>query len=138
VTTTGGVNCWGTNGSLESGVATGSPIPLESPVQTAAGALGSCTKVAVGPDYSCALCGGSAWCWGRSSRGELGNRTVPSRNLADLVGLPAGNFIELALGDTRACALDDAGALFCWGDGPHGETGDGSHASPFPVPVAPP
>ena len=78
-------------------------------------------------------------CWGRSGRNQTGNRTVAARYIADLAGVPPElRFVELALGDTRACALDDQGALYCWGDGPHGETGDGSHASAIPVAVGSP
>jgi alpha-tubulin suppressor-like RCC1 family protein len=138
VTNAGTVMCWGTNGSLESGVGTGNPILTPTLVQQSNGTLGGCTRVAVGPDYSCALCKDNVWCWGRSNHNQTGNRTITQRHIADVVGLPAGTFVELAAGDYRACALDNAGNLFCWGDGPHGETGDGSHASPFPVPVAPP
>jgi alpha-tubulin suppressor-like RCC1 family protein len=139
LTTAGGVKCFGSNSSLEAGVATGGMIPTPSVVAATDGPLHDCTAIAVGPDYSCAICSATVYCWGRSSRNETGNRTVTLRNIADLAGVPPElHFTELALGDTRACALDDQGALYCWGDGPHGETGDGSHASALPVAVGSP
>ena len=39
--------------------------------------------------------------------------------------------------DWNEILIDMGGRLFCWGDGPHGQIGDGGHDSCIPVPVAP-
>jgi alpha-tubulin suppressor-like RCC1 family protein len=42
---------------------------------------------------------------------------------------------SFATGDAFACALDEAGALRCWGRGREGQTGDGAVDHPSPVPL---
>ena len=139
LTTAGGVTCWESNSNGESEVMTGAMIATPSIVAAADGPLQDCTAVAVGPDYSCAICDAHVTCWGRSNDAETGVHAASQRHFADLVGLPPEvHAIELALGSTRACALGDTGRVFCWGDAPHGDLGDGSHASPFPIPVGGP
>jgi alpha-tubulin suppressor-like RCC1 family protein len=137
VTTGGGVMCWG-NGSFGE-VAQASGIAMvPTAVNSMSGALASCTYVAVAPRGSCAICGGVPWCWGNNDTSQLGRALGdPTPNyVAAPVVVPAGhNFVEVALGSERSCALDDAHELYCWGNGKHGELGNGGYAVNIPVPI---
>lgn len=53
---------------------------------------------------------------------------------------PPGRAVALALGRQHACALDDAGHVYCWGASDVGQTGTGQHAAltvPQQVPLPP-
>jgi alpha-tubulin suppressor-like RCC1 family protein len=113
LTPTGEAWCWGQNarGELGDGTTTARPTPVRvtTPVRFAHLALGS--------DHSCGLSlVGEVWCWGSNSWGQFGDNgslfqsTVP-------VQVPTGGaaFTQLASGTEHLCALDAAGALYCWG-----------------------
>lgn len=84
------------------------------------------TAIAAGEWHTCALdAEGVAWCWGRGTGGALG---------ADLGGCSAGcvldeparvlgghTFVTISVAASSTCAIDEAGATWCWGvfgDGP--------------------
>jgi len=47
-----------------------------------------------------------------------------------------GPLTQITTGWSHACALDDAGAAYCWGDNTSGELGDGSTVTQAGTPVA--
>jgi serine/threonine-protein kinase len=84
----GKVECWGKNQAGQVGLTddtTGAPIdPVYTP--TVVGGLPECVAVAAGETTSCALCGGSIYCWGSNRRGTLGAGALTALPVA--LGVP--------------------------------------------------
>ena len=97
--------------------------------------------IAAGDAHTCGLTeAGSAWCWGVSFDGRLGDGEgvleiiVPEPDSV----LSDESFVSITAGDRHTCALTAAGKAFCWGDNEWGQLGIGS-ALPlvvFPLPVS--
>jgi alpha-tubulin suppressor-like RCC1 family protein len=73
---------------------------------------------------------GTVGCFGHNDLGQLGNGTVSGRLGAQfkkpqLAPTPVANVrkvVQLAVGDTHACALTETGEVLCWGENPEGST----------------
>lgn len=130
----GRVWCWGTlsTGALEA-----------APVEVAA--LAGARQLAISREHACALLGeGRVACAGGNRAGQLG--VAPSvlarRDTFEPVA-GVDHAVEVAVGDSFACARRDDGAVLCWGDDSLGQTGSPipGHASgssapqPTPAPV---
>jgi Regulator of chromosome condensation (RCC1) repeat len=76
-------------------------------------------SISAGYDHTCALEGGSAYCWGNNIRGALGDGTTSGSDVpvaVDAGGVLAGKSLtQIAMGDQLTCVLDSAGAAYCWG-----------------------
>jgi alpha-tubulin suppressor-like RCC1 family protein len=144
--TAGAVYCWGDNSYGELGEAifgtnASSSVPVA--VNTSGVLAGkTLTQVSVGTlaFHTCALdTSGAAYCWGYNPLGELGNGSTANSSLpvaVDTSGVLAGKTLtQITAGDSHTCALDTAGAAYCWGYNYYGELGDGSSADSS-VPVA--
>lgn len=86
--------------------------------------------VGVGVDHTCARrdSDSTLHCWGRNSRGQLGNGTTASSLVPVAVTVPAGVVLPwtaLAVGGHHACAIDSATVrqIWCWGAGDAGQAG---------------
>jgi alpha-tubulin suppressor-like RCC1 family protein len=124
----GNVWCWGS--------------PQKPPTQVLDGTTGSpfrsVTSVSAGSDHSCAIVsGGSIWCWGNNSNGQLGDATTTARafpvKVLDLTGVAA---TEVVVGADFSCALKIDGTLSCWGNNTWGQLGNSTMtqvSSPEPV-----
>jgi alpha-tubulin suppressor-like RCC1 family protein len=72
-------------------------------------------------------------CWGSAEEGEVGTGDVggsvpiPTVTASTVMGDPA--YQQVAAGGSHTCALDDAGALWCWGRNVHGQVGNGMIAA---------
>ncbi len=69
-------------------------------------------------------------CWGDNSKGTLGTGDTTSHNVpvnVDVTGITAA-FTQVSVGDYSTCGVA-GGALFCWGDNPVGQLGDGTVAA---------
>jgi alpha-tubulin suppressor-like RCC1 family protein len=128
------VSCWGSNALGESA----RPATMAEPTPHDIG-LGGCSAIAVASRYACALCAGMPFCWGTNGNGELGRGvTSPPDDTPAQVNVPPGlTFKDIVAGETRACALEQSGELFCWGYGPRGELGTGGYATNLPTPLGP-
>lgn len=86
-------------------------------------------RLAAGSTHTCLLNDdGTVRCWGKNSRGELGNGTiVDSPTPVAVSGL--GNVVALAAGKFHTCALLANGSARCWGDNSAGQLGDGTRTS---------
>jgi len=127
LTATGEAYCWGENeyGQLGDGT-TGRRL---TPTAVAGGRVFG--ELAAGSAHTCGrTAAGEVFCWGHNDAGQLGDGTVANRLLPTAVsgGL---TFTHLAadVGGTHSCALDAAGAAYCWGDNARGQLGDGTHAN---------
>ena len=112
---TGGVAwCWGDNTQDELGVVTSSTFS-DVPVQVSG--TTRFTQLALGKEHACGLDGsGAAWCWGYGTDGQIGNGMIGSSANAIQPYHVAGTYQQIATGWFQSCALDLAGALWCWGD----------------------
>ena len=102
------------------------------------------TQVAAGEDHSCAiLTDTTVACWGNNSDGQLGNNSVPHTAVPVAVYLPGSsrhklsNIIDIAASGYFTCALQNTGAVYCWGKNEYGSLGNGTtDPTPFPTMVS--
>jgi len=127
--------CWGENssGQLGTGNHTDSKVP-----QLVLGIVGkSVTAISAGPDHSCAIASGRAYCWGDNGSGQLGDNSSQATTQAVAVstsGVLSGKAItSIAVGAHHTCVAAD-GKAYCWGDNGSGQLGNNS-ALPSSVPT---
>ena len=117
-------------------------------VNTVGGVAGARSLAAtVLADFACAVTGdGTVRCWGESKNGHLGNGHAGAKEAGpkpdgsqqvatSVVGLR--DVSGIAVGGWHACAWRRDGRVFCWGNGEHGQLGDGASddvATPVEVP----
>lgn len=83
-------------------------------------------QLAAGEYHTCGVdVDAGAWCWGQGLYGQLGNgdtvdTTSPVRVVAD-----STRFTAITAGSMHTCALDDRGAVWCWGGNFVGRLGTG-------------
>ncbi|AXV10096.1 BNR repeat domain protein (plasmid) [Euzebya pacifica] len=131
--TDGAAWCWGegSSGRLGNGGTTDQRTP--SPVH----GTHVFTAISAGLAHACAIdTVGSAWCWGYSSNGPLGNGSVTGFHSTPVAVLGGHTFTDITAGYFHTCAIDTAGAMWCWGDGLRGQRGDGTTTRPQGTPVA--
>lgn len=95
-------------------------------------------SVAAGGSFTCAIDdAGQAFCWGRGQKGQLGAGSFFDASQLPQAVAGEHHFASLVAGHEHACALDDAGAAWCWGDNAHGQLGDSTTAyASLPVRVS--
>ncbi len=123
--------CWGRNdkGQLGDNTTTDRPVPVQV---KGGGWTGAFDAVAVtgGGTHSCALRpDGSAWCWGRNDKGQLGDNTTTSRIVPGQVTGAGGvgaltGVSALTAGLKHSCAVRTTGSAWCWGLNDKGQLGD--------------
>ena len=142
VKTDGTAYCWGKNtyGYLGDNSQTQRTTPVQVVGVGASGYLTSVMDVRAGSGHSCAVkTDGTAYCWGYSSYGAIGDGSTDYR-LAPVVTFDALQPIdifgvsEIDGGGDMSCALKTDGVVFCWGEGSFGALGDNA-ATQRDVPV---
>ena len=145
----GELSCWGWNDQyqLGSGKYLYSIYYEASPVLFDKNGLGGgsydplsgVTQVSAGLSHTCALVTneditGGAFCWGGGANGQLGRGHYYDSFLAVSVLLPDGsdftpinNLTQITTSVTHSCALTSGREVVCWGDGSHGQLGNGSN-----------
>ncbi|MCH9800400.1 MAG: choice-of-anchor D domain-containing protein [Actinomycetia bacterium] len=101
--------------------------------------------------HTCAITGeppnAQTYCWGNNSSGQLGDGKfdaggvgVPVKvNVPVVSSLPNGDVASVSAGVEHTCAVTQAGAAYCWGNGYDGALGTGKSGKvASPVPVAEP
>lgn len=97
------------------------------------------TAIAAGDGFACAIVpAGETYCWGVDASGELGLGRVRrfTGTLAPVRVSTDVRFTSLTAGASHACALDAAGAAYCWGWNAYGQLGigdEGDRARPSAV-----
>ena len=124
LTTTGGVECWGSNsdGELGNGTTTASKVPVN-----VSGLASGVVALAAGAWHTCALLNtGGVECWGDNELGQLGDGTTTNRKTPVKVSGLASGVTAVSAGQLHTCALTSGGAVECWGYNGDGELGDGT------------
>src|SRR2546427_104236 len=110
VTAAGAAYCWGSNtyGQLGDGTTT----DRLTPVLVAAPAGVSFVAVSAGAGHTCGItAAGVAYCWGRTSFGNLDGGAASTQSTPRLVAAPTGvRFAALSAGVLQNCGLTAAGA----------------------------
>ena len=89
-------------------------------------------RVSAGGGHACYLeANGQAICWGLNGDSELGTAGLyPSQFSIHRTPVEVQQgmvvFEEIASGESHTCALDDAGAAWCWGRNVYGQLGTGA------------
>jgi alpha-tubulin suppressor-like RCC1 family protein len=123
ISTDGEVHCWGFNAEAQAGTAPDITRYLSAPTRVSG--ISGATSISSGFTTTCAMAGGSVWCWGEYQRGVLGAGLI-SDELAprEVVGI-GGLVVSAGLGHN--CALAASGSALCWGRGYSGELGDATY-----------
>jgi alpha-tubulin suppressor-like RCC1 family protein len=153
ISTAGTVHCWGDNksGQLGIGVADSIPHPHPAPIASSL----EFRRIALSARATCAVStDDQLLCWGYNGVGQLGDGTTELRTSPTPVAVAkkwkdvamSSGFVEgttaaapaglIQGGIAHACAIDDAGAAYCWGWNGAGQLGDGSTTTRLvPTPV---
>lgn len=119
----GDLYCWGRNSTTELGAPLGDPVP--SPIEPgceSGNAPGVCfhdyRTVGAGYYHTCAIReSGEMVCFGGNKNGQLGigtpNQAAEESDPQAVVS--PEKWSDVSGGQSFTCALNDAGALFCWG-----------------------
>ena len=131
----GTVWCWGINdaGQLGDGTTDDRAVPVK--VKTPVGK--TFVEVAASENHTCARAtDNTLWCWGANDTGQLGVVDTNGNPAADspvplqVKGVTGTNppftltpFLakHVSAGGKHVCAVDDAGALYCWGENSDGQ-----------------
>jgi hypothetical protein len=98
--------------------------------------FGEMTFVRVGGYHSCGVdTGGNLECWGRNSRGQLGDGSWATRlTPVNVDGLSGDKVIDMDLGGSHTCAVlsnsySGIGTIKCWGSNVFSQLGDGTECA---------
>jgi alpha-tubulin suppressor-like RCC1 family protein len=121
----GTLSCSGYNvyGALGNGTTDRSPTLTP----TANGLLFS--DVAAGSHHTCGIdLSARAYCWGLDDVGQAGASTTAAQRLLPVAVAGGHSFVTLAssASSRTTCSLTTDGRAYCWGDGEHGQRGDGT------------
>ena len=122
VTTDGAAYCWGNgaNGQLGIGITS---LSSNTPLAVTGGH--TFASITTGELNSCALtAGGTAYCWGAGSFGDLGAGSTAQANAPQLVS-GGYTFAALSAGlSFHVCGMTTDGGAYCWGYNNSGELGN--------------
>jgi alpha-tubulin suppressor-like RCC1 family protein len=127
--------CWGSNfageigtESVELGTRSLAPVPVDGGLTFA--------TIVVGWRHACGITtGGSAYCWGENTRGQLGLGDPDSTFHRTPESVAGGErFVQLSLGGRHTCGITPDARALCWGENWAGQLGDGT-AAPRSVPT---
>ncbi|MFW2381522.1 MAG: DUF4214 domain-containing protein, partial [Acidimicrobiales bacterium] len=124
--TGGTVWCVGDNDAGQTGTFT-NKADVTTPAQVPG--ISGAVSVTSGENHSCALMGdGSAKCWGKGNRGQLGNGQSGDIYTSPTPVTVSGvsDFIYVNAGDRHSCGVRSNRTIVCWGDNLYGQLGNGA------------
>jgi alpha-tubulin suppressor-like RCC1 family protein len=147
LTMTGAALCWGNNSSGQLGDGTGITRLVPTPVigNVAFTSIRSSRVNSIFTSTCGVTTSGDAYCWGYGSKGQLGTAPVSdactpfapagvinsnpvtfvcSYKPAKIAGV--SSIVAMDVGLEHICTITATPSLVCWGDGAHGELGDGN------------
>ena len=115
---TGGMKCWGNNGSGELGDNGVCVTPCSTPVNVV-GLSSGVTKITAGgyagAGRSCAVQNGGAKCWGKNDTSQLGDGTTTDRSTPVTVSGLGSGVADINTGGGHTCAITTGATAKCWG-----------------------
>ena len=130
----GSVRCWGDNQHGALGAPSSAVVLKPEPI-----ALSAVVQIAAGEGmHTCArLQSGSVACWGLNDRGQVGDASGSQVVRTPLIVAGLGPAVDLDVGAAHSCAVQQDGAVMCWGGSERGQLGDGTRTDrAVPVRVA--
>ena len=129
------MRCWGRN--QDGQVGNGDNTTDVSVPHAVIGLGGPVSTATAGGYHTCALMpDATVRCWGRNTRGQLGDGT---NNFFSSTPVPVSGMTNAAAvsgGTWHTCALLQNGTVQCWGENDHGQIGNTLSHSNVPVTVA--
>lgn len=115
ITLEGTLYCWGYNYEDYS-------LPKTTAQQV--GSDDGWQNVATGEFHTCAIQSGELFCWGRNTKGQLGNAVQNDDVITEPTQIGTNdNWSLVAAGNFFTCAIQ-TGELFCWGENQYGQVGN--------------
>lgn len=117
--------CWGDGAFGPLG--NGGDAVQTSPVQVAGGLLFRQIDASSNGRVSCGLATtGLAYCWGSNSNSGLGIGPAGTFVLTPQPVAGGRQYVQLTVGTSGGCALQQSGQAWCWGNGLSGQLGNGA------------
>jgi alpha-tubulin suppressor-like RCC1 family protein len=133
VLSTGGLMCWGFNGS---GILGDGTQADRSTAGFVTGLTSGVTSVSLGYDWACAAVDGGVQCWGNLVWPPPGVTKGAHTTPVSIIAAGSG-VTSVAVGSDHTCALFANGTVDCWGLNGDGQLGDGTNLKRLtPGPVA--
>jgi hypothetical protein len=95
------------------------------------------TALDLGLNHGCVIKGGRVSCWGGNRQGQAAPG-VATTTVGAFRVMPDVEFTAVVTGRIHTCAIDLAGAIWCWGDGTEGQLGGAVGPGPVRVIADPP
>ncbi|NCU42135.1 MAG: hypothetical protein EOM19_05475, partial [Candidatus Moranbacteria bacterium] len=142
--TDGTAYCWGTGqyGGNGDNTTTQRYTPVQVKGVDGVGFLENVSQISAGFYHTCATkTDGTAYCWGSSSYGQLGDDTTTQRNTPiQVLGVGGVGYLEgvsqISTGYRHTCATKTDGTVYCWGLNSSGQLGDNTITKrPIPIQV---
>ncbi|MBA2661529.1 MAG: hypothetical protein H0U74_04495 [Bradymonadaceae bacterium] len=126
----GEILCWGANGQGQLGngeILAGDFNHVKSIVKlNAQDNMGDNLAIALGSAHSCALRSDqTVWCWGFNQVGQVGQSNMVQAYRWPTKITQIEGAISIASGLNHSCAVNQAGQVWCWGEGIRGQLGNG-------------
>ena len=134
--------CWGagSNGRLGNSASSDQVTPVAVSQGTIPAGV-TIRQVSAGNLNTCAVASNDkAYCWGYGTSGQIGNGSTSTQTSPVAVSqgaIPGGaTILQVAAGNTHACAIASNAMVYCWGLGTNGQLGNGTTTSAQSTPVA--